>query len=138
MTQPADHEARISRLEVRIEEVAADALAARHLAAANDRDYADLAARVDAHRAAINALGEQTRGGFDRVDERFAQVDERFDRLEGRVDGLETELRAGFAVMHSRFADMDQGFAAMRHGFDQTAAGFARIAELIDSRNDDR
>jgi hypothetical protein len=131
MTQPSDHEARIARLEVRIEEVAADALAARHLAAANDRDYSDLALKVDANRGAINALGEQTRAGFDRVDERFAQVDERFDRLEGRftgledrVEGLETEMRAGFA--------------AMRHGFDQTAAGVARIAELIHHRDDDR
>jgi chromosome segregation ATPase len=138
MTQSSDHEARIARLEVRIEEVAADARVARHLAAANDRDYSDLAVKVDAHRRAINALGERTRAGFDRVDERFdrvderfAQVDERFDRLEGRftgledrVDGLETEMRAGFA--------------AMRHGFDQTAAGFARIAELIDSQDDDR
>jgi hypothetical protein len=33
---------------------------------------------------------------------------------------------------------MDHGFAAMRHGFDQTAAGFARIAELIDRRDDER
>ena len=131
MTQPSDHEARISRLEVRIEEVAADAGAARHLAAANDRDFADISVKVDANRRAINALAEQTRGGFDRVDERFAQVDKRFARLEAKVD-------AGFAFMQSRFTEMDQGFAAMRHGFDQTAAGFARIAELIDRRDDDR
>ena len=124
MTQPSDHEARISRLEARIEEVAADASAARHLAAANDRDSADLTVKVDANRKAINALGEQTRERFDRVDERFV-------RLEVKVD-------EGFAEMRSRFAEMDQGFAAMRHGFDQTAAGFARITELIDRRNDDR
>ena len=117
MTESADHEVRISRLETRMTEVAADATAARHLSAANDRDYSDLAIKVDASRKAINALGEQTR-------ERFDQVDRRFDRLESRVDGLETEMRAGFA--------------AMRHGFDQTAAGFARIAELITARDDDR
>jgi phage shock protein A len=117
MTQSRDHETRIARLEVRMEEVAADAAAARHLAAANDRDYADLAVKVDANRKAINALGEQTRARFD-------QVDRRFDRLEGRVDALETKV--------------DEGFAAMRHGFDQTAAGFARIAALIGARDDDR
>ena len=134
MTQSSDHENRITRLEVRMTEVATDAAVARHLAAANDRDYADLAVKVDANRKAINALGEQTRARFD-------QVDARFDGLERRFDGLETEMRTGFAYMHVKFAEMDSGFAAMRHGFDQTAAGFARIAALIDardSRDDDR
>jgi outer membrane murein-binding lipoprotein Lpp len=112
-----DHEARISRLEARMDEVAADAAAARHLAAARDRDLADLGVKVDANRRAINALGEQTRARFD-------QVDARFDRLESRVDRLETKV--------------DAGFAEMRHGFDQTAAGFARIAALLGSRDDER
>ena len=110
MTQSSDHEARISRLEIRMEEVAAAAAAARHLAAANDRDLADLGVKVDANRRAITALGEQTRARFD-------QVDARFDRLE-------TEMRAGFAEM--------------RHGFDQTAAGFARVTALLGSRDDER
>ena len=100
-----------------MDEVATDAAAARHLAAANDRDYADLAVKVDANRRAINALGEQTRARFDQVDARFDRVDARFDRLETRVDALETKV--------------DAGFAEMRHGFAETAAGFARIAELI-------
>ena len=117
MTQSPDHEARISRLEVRMEEVAADASAARHLAAARDRDLADLAVKVDANRKAINALGEQTRARFD-------QVDARFERLE-------TEMRAGFAELRTGHDDLR---AAMRHGFDQTAAGFARLAELIEAR----
>jgi len=134
VTQSPDHEARISRLEARVEEVAADASAARHLAAAGDRDLADLTVKVDANRKAVNALGEQTRARFD-------QVDARFDRLE-------TEMRTGFSYMHAKFAEMDRGFAEMdrgfaemRHGFDQSAAGFARIAELIEARgprDDDR
>ena len=124
MTQLPDHETRITRLEVRMTEVAkdaavarSDAAAARHLAATNDRDYADLALKIDANRQAINALGVQTR-------ERFDQVDTRFERLEAKVD----ELRTGH----------DDLRAAMRHGFDQSAAGFARIAELITARDDDR
>lgn len=83
MSQSPDHETRISRLEARIEEVAADAAAARHLAAMNDRDLADVGVKLDANRKAINALGEQTRARFD-------QVDTRFERLEAKVD-------AGFA-----------------------------------------
>ena len=100
-----------------MEEVAADASAARHLAAAGDRDLAELTVKVDANRKAVNALGEQTRARFD-------QVDARFERLEA-------EMRTGHDTLR----------AAMRHGFDQTAAGFARIAELIEARgprDDDR
>jgi hypothetical protein len=130
VTQPG-HEARISRLEARMEEVAGDAAAARHLAAAHDRDLADLGVKVDAHRAAINALGAQTRERFDPLEGHFDRLEGRFDRLEQRVDGIET-------VMRAKFGEMGRGFAEMRHGFDQTAAGLARIAELITARDDDR
>lgn len=101
---PSELEARVAALEVRIEEVAADAAAARHLAAARDRDLADLTVKADAHRSAINALGEQTAA--------------RFDRLEGRLDRFETEVRAGFA--------------GMRGALDGVAAGQSRIVELLD------
>lgn len=79
-------------------EVAADASAARHLAAANDRDYADLSIKVDAHRRAINTLGEQHAA--------------RFDRLDSRVDRLEREMRAGFAQTaagHQQIVDLITG-----------------------------
>jgi hypothetical protein len=135
MTQSPDHETRITRLEVRMEEVATDAAVARHLAAANDRDHGDLAVKVDANRKAINALGEQTRARFDQVDARFEQVDARFEQLK-------MEMRAGFAEVRADIAELRTGHddlrAAMRHGFDQSAAGFARIAELITARDDDR
>jgi hypothetical protein len=117
MTQPPDPEARLARLEARVEDVADDAAAAWHLAAAHDRDIADLGVKVNACRAAINALGVQTA--------------ERFERLERRVGALETKVDEGFEQMH-------RGFAQMRHGFDQTAAGFARIAELISSGGNSR
>lgn len=86
-----------------MEEVAADATAARHLAAAGDRDLADLGVKVDANRSAINALGEQTAA--------------RFTRLEQRFDGLEQKV--------------DDGFIEMRGTFDQAAAGQQRIVELL-------
>ena len=125
MTQPPDPEARLARLEARVEEVAADAAAARHLAAAHDRDIADVGVKVNACRAAINALGIQTAERFDRVERRLGGVEGRIGGLEQRVDVLETKVDEGFAQMH-------RGFAQMRRGFDQTAAGFARIATLIE------
>lgn len=98
-----------------MEEVAADAAAARHLAAARDRDLADLGVKVDANRSAINALGVQTAT--------------RFDRLEQRVD-------AGFAEMRAKFDQVDNGFAEMRGRLDQTAAGMQQIVDLLSRPGD--
>ena len=91
MSPSPELESRVAALEVRIEEVAADATAARHLAAARDRDLADLGVKVDANRKAINALGVQSAA--------------RFDRLEDKVD-------TGFAEMRAR---LDQAAAAFEH-----------------------
>ncbi|MGI8815289.1 MAG: hypothetical protein ACR2G2_08415 [Pseudonocardia sp.] len=81
MANSPDLGARVAALEARLEEVAADAAAARHLAAAGDRDLSDLAAKVDANRSVINALGEQTAGRFDQ---------------------LQSEMRTGFAEMRGK------------------------------------
>lgn len=119
MPDPADTERRLTALEARVEDVAAeaaaarqDAVAARHLAAAHDRNLADLGVKVDANRRAINALGVQTAARFDRVDERF--------------DRLEAEMRTGFAEMRGRL--------------DGVAAGYQHIVELLDTllRDDQR
>jgi BMFP domain-containing protein YqiC len=119
---PDELEARVSALETRIEEVALDAKAARHLAAARDRDLADLTIKVDAHRKAISALGVQTA--------------ERFDRLERRFDGLEAKVDAGFAEVGAKFEQVDRNFTEMRAKFDQSAAGMQRIVDLLTSRPD--
>ena len=114
---PDELEARVSALEIRIEEVAADAAAARHLAAARDRDMADLTIKVDAHRTAINALGVQTAARFDRLEGRMDGFDQRMDRLDQRMDRLESTV--------------DKGFAEMRAKFDRTAAGMQLIVDLL-------
>lgn len=80
---PSDLEARLAALEARVEEVAADAATARHLAAARDRDLAGLGVKVDANRAAINALGQQTAGRFAQLEQR---VDAGFAEMRGKLD----------------------------------------------------
>ena len=91
MPEPPDTERRLTALEARVEDVAAEAsaarqgaAAARHLAATHDRDLADLGVKVDANRRAINALGVQTAARFDRVDERFDRLGA---EMRGRLDG---------------------------------------------------
>jgi len=122
VTNPSDVEARLAALESRMEEVAADAAAARHLAAARDRDLADLSIKVDANRSAINALGVQTAG--------------RFDQLEQRVDAGFAEMRAKFDQIDAKFDQVDNGFAEMRGRFDQTAAGMQQIVDLLTRRDE--
>jgi len=80
MPDPEDLDARLTAVESRLDQVAADsaaaradAAAARHLAAAQDRDVADLAVKVDAHRRAINALAVQTAESFEAVDRRSSR-----------------------------------------------------------------
>jgi hypothetical protein len=100
-----DLEARVAALETRLEEVAAEAAAARHLAAARDRDLADLGTKVDANRSVINALGEQSAS--------------RFDQVEQRLDRLTEEMRSGFAEMRGKL--------------DQTAGGLDQIVGLLNT-----
>jgi chromosome segregation ATPase len=106
-------EARLSRVEARVEEVAQEAAAARHLAAFHDRDLADLGVKVDANRKAINALGIQTAA--------------RFDRLEGRVDRLEKRVDDGFADMRARFAQVDRNFEQVNRSFEQVNRNFEQV-----------
>lgn len=120
MTQSGDLEARVAALESRIEEVASDAAAARHLAAARDRDLADLGVKVDANRSAINALGVQTAERFDRVDRRLDQVDRRFEQVD-----------RNFEQIDRNFEQVDRNFAEIRGRLDQTAAGQQQIADML-------
>jgi hypothetical protein len=103
MSNGPDLEARVAALETQMVQVAADAAAARHLAAANDHDLPSLSVKVDAHRAAINALGVQTAA--------------RFDGIDRRIDDLESEMRAGFTEMRGKL--------------DQTTAGLQQIVTLL-------
>ncbi len=135
MAESPDMETRVSALEVRVEEVAADAKAARHLAAAHDRDLADLGVKVDANRKAINALGVQTAERFDRLEGRFDRLEGRFDRFEGEVRERFTQIDAKLTQFDAKFDQVDAGFAEMRHRFDQTAAGMDRIVQLLTDRD---
>jgi chromosome segregation ATPase len=136
MGSPADFEARLAAVEARLEEVAADAAAARHLAAARDRDLADLTVKVDAGRSALNALGVQTAARFDRLEQRIGGLDQRVGGLEQRVGSLENKVDAGFAEMRTNFNQVDAGFMEMRAKFDQTAAGMQQIVDLLTRRDE--
>jgi hypothetical protein len=112
----------LAAVEARLEEVAADAAAARHLVAAHDRDLADVTVKVDAVRSAVNGLGVQTAA--------------RFERLENKVDTGFAEMRAKFDHIDAKFDQVDAGFMEMRSKFDQTAAGMQQIVDLLTQRED--
>ncbi|MBC3192231.1 hypothetical protein H7X46_14290 [Pseudonocardia sp. C8] len=110
MSRPSDLEARLAALEARVEAVAADATAARHLAAARDRDLAEVGRKLDATRSGVTGLGEQSAA-------RFAHLEERFARLERRLYHIEDGMGTGFAELRGRL--------------DQAAAGQQQIVELL-------
>ncbi len=152
-------EERLSAAERRIEEVAEDAAAARHLAAAGDRDLADLTARVLATQQAIDGVGVRLtglegrmtclEGRMDSLDGRMDHLSGRVTRLEGRVDANTAEIKANTAAINNlsvqtgeRFAQVDRrfvaletkvdnGFADVRGGLDRTGAGLDLIVKLL-------
>lgn len=105
-------EHRIGELDSETRIAREDAAAARHLAAARDRDLADLTIKVDATRSAVNALGLQTRGQFD-------EVARQFETVNARLGALEQHVNTGFAEVHGKL--------------DVTAAGQQQIVELLNT-----
>lgn len=88
-------EARISALEAQVRVIREDAAAARVLAGGADRDVSAFAARLDAHKALLEALREtQVEQG-----QRIGGLEQRFGGLEQRFDALEREMRGGFATV---------------------------------------
>lgn len=88
MSEP-DHEARLAALEARVGELSQqaeaareDAAAARHLAAANDRDVAEI-------RSELRDFRQATTGSFNALREDLAD--------------LRSETRTGFAEMRGKF-----------------------------------
>jgi hypothetical protein len=135
MSEAADFENRLTAAEAGVEHAAADAAAARHLAAAGDRDLADLTIKVDANRTAINALGVQTAERFNHLDAKVdanrtainalgVQTAERFAHLEAKMD-------AGFRHVDANLRQVDANFDEVRAKLNESAVGLALIVELL-------
>ncbi len=109
MATPEDIESRLRAVEreaARLREQqglsAADAAAARTLAAGADRDVSEVRAELRAHTRALNALRETQLEQGDRltgVEGRLTGVEGRLDRLEARLEGLEARMADGFATL---------------------------------------
>lgn len=102
MATPEDIESRLRAVEretARLREQqglsAADAAAARTLAAGADRDVSEVRAELRAHTRALNALRETQLEQGDRL----TGVEGRLDRLEARLEGLEARMADGFAML---------------------------------------
>jgi uncharacterized membrane-anchored protein YhcB (DUF1043 family) len=120
------------------------------------RELARLPAEFEEFRAEtrreFDAVRQEMRSGFARVDEQFARVDERFVQVNERIaqaereiESLRAEMREGFARVDERFAQVDREFEAvrreMREGFEQLRAemreGYAELAQKIQRNTDD-
>jgi chromosome segregation ATPase len=92
MSQPAEHESRVSRLETEMAEV-------RHLARGASWEVGELRAELRSHTKVLNALrqtqveqGQEMRAGF-------AETRSEFGRVDGELSGLRAEMRDGFAKL---------------------------------------
>ena len=120
------------------------------------RELARLPAEFEEFRAEVrrefDAIRQEMRSGFARVDEQFARVDERFARVDERlvqvnerIAQAEREIESLRAEMRERFAQVDREFEAvrreMREGFEQLRAemreGYAELAQKIQRNTDD-
>jgi hypothetical protein len=104
VAHPSDLEARVAALEARLEEVASDAAAARHLAAARDPDLADLGVKVDANRKAINALGQQAAARSDRLEQ---SMNKGFAEIRGKLDQTAAGQQQIVALLNALIAGQD-------------------------------
>ncbi len=86
MANSPDLEARVAALEARLEEVAADAVAARHLAAGADRDVSEVRAELRAHTGALNALRETQVEQGQVIGDLQVKVNQGFAEMRGKLD----------------------------------------------------
>ncbi len=85
----------VARLRDQQVAIAADAQAARLLAAGADREVAQIGVELRAHRQLLNALRETQRDHADRLD----RIDDRLDRIESQLVAVDERMAAGFATM---------------------------------------
>ncbi len=76
----------MAALEARLEEVAADAVAARHLAAGADRDVSEVRAELRAHTSALNALRETQVEQGQAMNQGFAEMRGKLDQTAGGLE----------------------------------------------------
>lgn len=123
---PDNLEARVTNLESQVHQLTErvraseqDAVAARILAGAADRDVTEFRDELHDFRrattASFNAVREDLTDLRGYVETRFGQVDDRF----GQVD--------------DRFNQVDNGFIGIRGKLDAAAAGQQHIVELLES-----
>ena len=92
MSEPAELERRVSRLETEMSEV-------RHLARGASWEVGALRAELRSHTRVLNALRQtQVDQGQDIVDLR-TEVRTGFARIDSELDELRTEMREGFSVL---------------------------------------
>ena len=130
------------------------------------RELARLPAEFEEFRAEVrrefDAIRQEMRSGFARVDEQFARVNEQFARVDerfARVDERFARVDEQFARVDEQFARVDERFvqvneriaqaereieslrAEMREGFEQLRAemreGYAELAQKIQRNTDD-
>lgn len=92
MAEEPTLEQRVTALERRLQEVAADAGAARILAAGADQDASAFRTVQREHTQVLNAIRDDQTALRAEMDRRFAKVDERFDKVDETLEAILNRL----------------------------------------------
>jgi hypothetical protein len=118
VTQLAELETRVTRLEERVDDV-------HDLARRTGEEVATWRATLNNHGNMINALGDHIDARFDRVEAEmragFANVR---SEVRAEVANVRSEMRDGFAMANENFAKIEGKFTLLHQGQEQ-------IAELL-------
>ena len=89
---------------------------------------ADIAEFRHAMQASFDAVLQEMRLGFARIDTRFAEMDTKFST---RFAEMDAKVDTGFANVDTRFAEMD---AKIDTGFAKVDTRFADVSAKVDTR----
>jgi len=96
-------------------------------------------------RREFDAMRQEMRSGFARVDEQFARDDERFAQVDREFESVRQEMRERFARVDEQFTQVDREFESvrqeMREGFEavlrEMREMYAELAQRIQRNTDD-
>jgi chromosome segregation ATPase len=114
-------------LETEVKAIRGDAAAARVLAGGADRDVSEFHAKLDVHKALIEAMRadvRDTRSDLRDTRTTLQEHGQKIDNLTSRMGGVESRLGG----MASRMDSLETG---MRGGFAKLAAGQSVITDLL-------
>src|SRR3954453_448241 len=134
----------MDELRARPRQVEQDAAAVRILAGGADRDVGELGREfrefrdqnnrmLNAMRADLTDLRDETRRGFASISARFEQVDRKLEQVDRNFE----QVNRNFEQVNRNFEQVDRNFLTVTSKIDGIAAGLQVLTDLLTRREND-